>query len=273
MAIKLLATMLGLSLTACVIGDQGTGNNDNGIIGGTDDAGDPSVVQLRYTVVTAQGTGMGGCTATVIAPTVLLSAAHCVPPGSFNFQYNPAQTADTFDPNGAGWISALSAVANPAYSGDPANGGHDVSIVQIQATTLPVSALGAAPAVGSSVHAVGYGFNQPASSGPAGGGSKRQIDITVSAVTDREFVAGVDGQGTCHGDSGGPIFQNGQVVGTTSYGTTADCHGADHFMRVDDNLDFLGQFLNAGGGGGGDEAACIQACNGDVTCIQNCLGG
>src|SRR5262245_34485199 len=119
MMMKMLALGLSVSAFGCVIGDQGTGTNNGGIIGGTDDPGDPSVVQLRYTITTAQGTGMGGCTATVISPTVLLTAAHCVPVGSYNFQYNPAQVADTFDTTAPGWINAHNAVANTAYSGDP----------------------------------------------------------------------------------------------------------------------------------------------------------
>src|SRR5215470_4678966 len=48
------------------------------IIGGTTDTGDPSVVALFAHQPGAQNGAL--CTASVIAPTVLLTAAHCVDP-------------------------------------------------------------------------------------------------------------------------------------------------------------------------------------------------
>ncbi len=255
------ATILGLSISTfgCMVGDHASDNSDEDILGGTDDAGDPSVVQLRAIQRTATGTSIGGCTATVIAPTVLLTAAHCIPAGAARFQYNPAATASTFDLNGAGWINAVAGIPHPAYTGD-ATAGHDVAVVILASDVgLAASPLGAAPANGSTVRAVGYGRNE-AKGGPGvyGSGTKRSVDIVVSAVTDREFVAGVDLQGTCHGDSGGPIFQNGVVVGTTSYGSTGDCRGGSHLMRVDDNRGFLDTYTGGGGGGGGGGSSTSQ---------------
>lgn len=252
-----MTTICGLvfATTGCLTGDASKGSSGENIIGGVDDAGDPSVVQLRFS--TSRSTA--GCTATVISPTVLLTAAHCVPLGSFNFQYNPAASANPFDLTAPGWISALRAVANPLFTGDPTVG-HDVGVVLINPTDIAPSPLGAGPAVDSIVHAVGYGFDKPQSSAAGGGGgTKRQIDIGVSAVLTTEFTAGVDLQGTCHGDSGGPLFQNGVVVGTTSYGSTADCRGAGHAMRIDNNRDFLDLFLATRGGGGGGDSS--QSCS------------
>ena len=41
------------------------------------------------------------------------------------------------------------------------------------------------------------------------------------------------GGGTCFGDSGGPAFLNGLVVGDTSYGYTNNCRYLDGYQRVD----------------------------------------
>jgi len=246
---KLLVLALSVSVFGCVIGDEGLEDGDEDILGGSTDAGDPSVVQLRFNTASAGGIGLADCTATAIAPTVLLTAAHCVQ-GSWNFQYNPAQSSNPFDPKSPGWINAQSGLAHPSYSGDPRQG-HDVGLVFLASPIgVAPSAMGPAPAAGSIVRAVGYGNNQPTNT-IAGVGSRRQVNIRVSSLAAHEFVAGVDLQGTCHGDSGGPVFQGGKVVGTTSYGTTADCRGAGHYMRVDDSRAFIDQFLGGASGGGG----------------------
>src|SRR5262249_13500285 len=138
--------------------------------------------------------------------------------------------------------------------------------------------------VGSTVRAIGYGFNTPSATGGAGAGTKRLVDITVNDVSAHEFSAGADLSGTCHGDSGGPIVQNGAIVGTTSYGTTAGCRGASAMMRVDDNRDFLDPYINgggSGGGGGSDPNACpypdgFTSCGqsgGDANILYVCSGG
>jgi hypothetical protein len=52
------------------------------------------------------------------------------------------------------------------------------------------------------------------------------------------------GGGTCFGDSGGPAFLNGKVVGVTSYGYTDNCRYIDGYQRVDIGiaLSFLAGF-------------------------------
>ncbi len=49
------------------------------------------------------------------------------------------------------------------------------------------------------------------------------------------------GGGTCFGDSGGPAFLNGYVVGVTSYGLTSNCRYIDGYQRVD--IDVAQAFL------------------------------
>ena len=243
---KLAVIVLALA-SGCLVGDSKQGHTDNNIIGGSPDSGDASVVQIRFGIVdTSTGAiGEAACTGTVISPTVLLTAGHCA--GGFSYEYNPAQSADPFS-NSAGWIAAAAAIANPAYNGDTTKG-YDVAVVElVTPTSITPSPLGAAPTAGESVTAVGYGLTQPGTSGAVG--TKERKTFPVASVATHEFVAGPED--TCHGDSGGPVFDaSGAIVGTTSYGDTSNCVGNDHFMRVDDNLDFLGQYVGAGGGSGG----------------------
>ena len=52
--------------------------------------------------------------------------------------------------------------------------------------------------------------------------------------------------GTCFGDSGGPVLQQGTttLVAVTSFGTNGNCVGADGGYRLDqaDDLEFLATF-------------------------------
>jgi V8-like Glu-specific endopeptidase len=269
-----LGLALSLSTIGCVVGEGGPGASNENIIGGAIDNGDPSVVQIRYQVGGPQGIGGASCTATVISPTALLTAAHCSQ--GFNYEYNPATSADPG--NSTGWISAGYAQANPSYTGATADG-HDVGIVTLfSATSIAPSPLGAAPAAGASVRVVGYGLRQAATSGTAG--EKDVKSVAVASVAQHEFVAGPND--TCHGDSGGPVFDSANnVVGTVSYGDTADCNGNDHFMRVDDNLAWINSVIATagGGGGGGTSNTCdvstsingsskeVRCSNGTCTCF------
>ncbi len=263
------------------------------IIGGTTDTGHPSVGLIRSFAVDGSGQL---CTGTLIAPMVVLTAGHC----SF-INGNRAISADiSFDaqPNigvalGTSGFTAGTIIPHPLYDQNPADG-HDISILLLQqAAPAPVSPIGAAPAVGSPITSVGYGKSQFGTGDQPGGGVglKRQITIPVDAVAGHEFTAGSEGHSTCHGDSGGPEFQGGAVVGVTSYGDTADCHGIGHDMRVDDNLSFISPFLEGGatpapppaapdtpapapdappaGGGGGGGTSCsisVQCVDGQCQC-------
>jgi hypothetical protein len=68
---------------------------------------------------------------------------------------------------------------------------------------------------------------------------RRQVEMPGQKVTAQllQTQANVDtrkGTGaTCHGDSGGPVLLDGEVVGVTSYGINDKCTGVSGFQRVD----------------------------------------
>jgi hypothetical protein len=237
--------MLGLLAAGCygMPPEEAEGTSASSVIGGTDDSAHMAVGLIR-TFSTAPGYAM--CTATLIAPTVLLTAAHCawngdngdVPVTSVDVSF--ALRPDLNAKQGTGPFALTGKIIpHPAFV---PLAEHDVAVVLLSkpAVSAKPLALGRAPAVGSKVTAVGYGRNAYVNQGA---GTKRTVDLPVMELLAHQFLAGTDVTGTCHGDSGGPLLQNGTIVGTTSYGATDDCHGINHFMRVDDNLPFLSQYI------------------------------
>jgi V8-like Glu-specific endopeptidase len=244
---KITTLLLASSLlTGCVIGDQGggTGQNDGDILYGADDYGDLAVGMIRNVSdiqINGAPASFNGCTATLIAPQLMLTAGHCASSGflwsDVTFDRAPA---NLFAPaSSPGFINAY-VLADPQYNGDGTQG-HDVALVFLSrpVTTVAPVARGSVPAIGSLVTGVGYGANSFAQTGF---GTKRESDFAVTAVNQHEVAAGNEGNNVCHGDSGGPILQNGAQVGVSSYVDTADCHGGGHFMRIDDSLDFIHQY-------------------------------
>ena len=68
---------------------------------------------------------------------------------------------------------------------------------------------------------------------------RRQVVMPGQKVTAQllQTQANVDSRkgtgATCHGDSGGPVLLDGEVVGVTSYGINDKCTGISGFQRVD----------------------------------------
>ena len=108
------------------------------IVGGTTDTGDPSVVALYGQPPGAQSKGGFLCTGTVIAPTVVLTAAHCVSPLEVEAgtQFVVVSGPEVFR-RGAPQLAVRSVKANPRWNPQKLESGPDQGIViLIQPTSL-----------------------------------------------------------------------------------------------------------------------------------------
>jgi hypothetical protein len=70
-----------------------------------------------------------------------------------------------------------------------------------------------------------------------------QDEVVVFQINDKDSKAG---GGSCFGDSGGPVFLDGFVLGDASYVNSFSCNATGSYQRVDTTYarEFLSQFLD-----------------------------
>ncbi|HEX9283894.1 MAG TPA: trypsin-like serine protease [Gemmatimonadales bacterium] len=207
------------------------------------------------------------CTGSLIAPTVFLTAAHCVissftPPGSqFYVSFSPDLYARSFS-----YITAKSYTYDPLYGHDEANL-HDLALIVLpKGSTKGLTPLQLPPAgyldqlaaqgglVDQVFVNVGYGTSSTLI-GPPG----FPYD-GIRKVSQSEFMAlqpfwlgllmnsnATDLGGDCYGDSGGPKFLSSNLTMILATVTTGDypCRATSWDYRTDTQSarDFLGQYV------------------------------
>ncbi len=266
------------------------------IIGGTLDTGDPAVVGI----VSEDGKNSSTCTGEIIAPTVVLTAAHCVKPSDFT----PTSISIVADPDitkffgGKGDQSKIFAAATATYHEgyDPNTGANDIAVITLaRATTikpLPFNRNAAAlkKLDGKTGRAIGYGTTVDGDSNSAN--VKHQATLTLSNFTAATFLAKSGTATQCHGDSGGPVVAkiDGKEtiigIGWQTVAQDGTCGKGVMDTRVDPYVDFIDSFLDGGAGQapGGSSTTPSPSTNSNVSCCVNgdayacptvaaCLGG
>jgi secreted trypsin-like serine protease len=242
--------------------------------GELDGNGHPQVVLLLMEV---GGEPMYRCSATLLSPTVVLTAGHCTSnyPGEpySGMRVFTEADVDNGDNNypykGKNSVEAKAWYAHPLYETAPFFV-HDVGVVILK-KPIHLDTYGALPYAGQlddlaaevknpdiTFTSVGYGLQK---SFPDAASWKDQADRVrmVSYPRLLQINTGFTGDfslllsnntntgGTCFGDSGGPNFlgDTNTIAGVTSYGLNWACGGTGGVFRVDraDVLEFVNAFL------------------------------
>ncbi|MEO8706618.1 MAG: trypsin-like serine protease [Kofleriaceae bacterium] len=235
-----------LALAGCVTDDLAIDHATNEIIGGSRSIGAQATVLLAS--YPADRSVLLTCTAVVVAPTVLLTAAHCVDrPNHLNHIYGvfPGDDASAFptlamlEPQ---LLPVAVAKAHPQYETTvPFFADIGVVVLRSPIANTPV-AMQRDPIddtiVGMPAQIIGYGqtvFDQPNL-------ARFEATTTVASIDEDTIVVGDANKHGCLGDSGGPVIVDGKVAGVDSFGPVG-CTAASHYRRVDFFLPFIDPFL------------------------------
>lgn len=220
------------------------------IIGGTPTTGDPAVVAL-YGI--KPGADKGAlCTATIISPTVVLTAAHCVDPSivGTDLVYNVLTGNDLTDKaHPSQKLAVKETHFDPLFDHNNILNGHDIAVAILETpTTIKPIAWNSEPLdlalKGQSARIVGYGLND--GFGQKGAGVKRVATVKLNDFDDLLVKTGDLLHTICSGDSGGPVLMKvggvEKVVGVNSFGIVF-CLFSGNSTRVDKYASFVKSFL------------------------------
>ncbi len=237
---KVAGTVVQVVVGLCFLGGCGEGLDaqweatTEEIVGGSTYTGLPAVGLITYD-------GYAHCTGTVIAPRLVVTAAHCVE------RYEAAKLRFVIG-DGLGeaksTINVTAAIPHPQF--DRFLVMNDIGMLRLD-RDAPVTPLGVLRSMDSTFRGrelffVGFGADDGKEL--TGGGKKRAVWIKISEVSDLTFRYDDPARNTCNGDSGGPALvvdpKGGYLVaGVTSFGDTwCASYGVD--TRVDRYLSFLG---------------------------------
>jgi V8-like Glu-specific endopeptidase len=229
------------------------------IIGGT------ATTLGQYPTVVGLVIGSNLCTGTLIAPSWVLTAAHCVDPVVLNLPSQDQVTAnirihfDTLDVvNDLGTVVPAAATFKDPLFDKARLGSNDIGLIQLDTPVTnvapsPINVSAAMAPVGTIVTIVGYGSTERGGGGSIGTEFEIRNRVSVSCPglgvgsdTNLLCFSQSDNAGTCQGDSGGPAFAmiggKQTVVGVTSFGDQqCATYGAD--TRVDIEQAFLVQHV------------------------------
>lgn len=207
------------------------GQGASGLVGGTPTYEYPAVLLL-------ESPDGGFCTGSLVAPEVVLTAAHC--------QLAPGWTASvmSYDQPIAS-AEVVEVVTHRYHNGGDAFSDHDIALARLAGALdeepLPIALAPLDQPVGLVLAVVGFGVIDGDQLN--GGGAKRQGDFPITAANRDYLTGGQDGRSICYGDSGGPAFlelDGALTVAGVTRSHFGECSGLSQWTRVDA---YAGEFV------------------------------
>ena len=238
--------MLPLAIFLCVgvLAQQTFADEPEAIVGGT-----PAALGEFPWQVSLNVNGGHICGGSIIAPTKILTAAHCVdglvrPPYS-NFRI----VTGTIDSSKGQFHNVQSVRVHPSYTGQQRDAWrNDVAVITLQRpiqynqNQSPIALTDSQPAPGTLCTLSGWG--KTSANGPLARTllKMNQSVISLSQCQQRHRGMPLDnshlcalnrrGIGACQGDSGGPLIANGKQVGITSWVVPCAAGEPDAYANV-----------------------------------------
>jgi secreted trypsin-like serine protease len=264
---RLASVSLLVLAAACTVAPAGEEQGESGsaIVGGTETSGFMGIGYLEAVGKSADGktwvTNGTFCTASLIAPDVVLTAAHCTDGIEKVFE----GSGYVFDHIGFGvgkvggskTTKATQVVAHPGYGGgESADMTHDIAYLVLEKSVAGVKPLTLQRTrhLGSCEYvATGYGVSKDGyergTEPPAGSvGVRKALVVCSNKGLVEGMIETYSDQGSqCSGDSGGPlrVRNTDRIVGVVSFATSAKCeaNGREYYAPVASNLSFIDEGL------------------------------
>lgn len=226
------------------------------IVNGEPDVGHPAVVAIGARRVDCEESLSPHCSGTLIAPQVVLTAAHCVAGTPWGDDLEVLFGPSSRDP-AAQVARVRRAEVHPTYRprGSGEDVGADLALLILEA---PIDSAAIPPApldrqgqaklqIGDRVTMVGFGSTGPLGEPP---GRKRVGTARITSLADTDLRVANEPSVSCHGDSGGPVlFRAGgsELLVAVMAGGDPGCQQYSDNLRLDAFLaSFIEPFLLPG---------------------------
>jgi hypothetical protein len=253
----------GLVLAAALTALAALAPAAGAVVGGTDQLADGFAAPLAFIQIQEPGNVYETCTGTLISPTVVMTAAHCVYDtsrggnliGVSKASDISVRVGSTNVSDGALGVNAgvLAVLPQPFYRWDGSRHNHDVALLALDRTMpeVPATLAEQRPDTGKHLLIAGYGStstNDQTDPSMLKAALIDAADPETCHLVSEEFDASwlfcgaastdpsVPGGTACYGDSGGPAFAyentvaNVVVEGVISYGSRHSCEFSRSYL-------------------------------------------
>ena len=247
-----------LSLIGCEVESNGAREEaveleHQPIVNGQLDAAHPASVALTVA-------GQPFCSGTLVTPTVVVTAAHCISPEIGGVQWEVVEVFFGSDVSAGGvFIPLEDGLGHPNWDTSLQAPENDIAVLRLQEAApvapVPIADL---PAIGTELTLVGFGLTQ---ANGGGGGVKRVAQATIAERFGSVFSMELAPSGTCNGDSGGTaLWNDGGVEKFVGIHTRSDCQTIMLDEVVQSHVaSFVQPFIDAG-----------VSCNAGDGCASGC---